>query len=69
MSVFSVVKGDPKADTTKVSTIKNGYAAVLKDTFIVSSLQLDGETFLVATEKHGMYSVKVDKVNVNKNTS
>ncbi|NLL25326.1 MAG: hypothetical protein GX261_07610, partial [Spirochaetales bacterium] len=40
---------------------------VLKDTFIVSSLQLDGETFLVATEKHGMYSVKVDKVNVNKN--
>ena len=67
MSVFSVVKGDPKADTTTVSTIKNGYAVVLKDTFIVSSLQLDGETFLVATEKHGMYSVKVDKVNVNKN--
>ncbi len=69
MSVFSVVKGDPKADTTKVSTIKNGYAAVLKDTFIVSSLQLDGETFLVATQKHGMYSVKVDKVKVNQNTS
>ena len=69
MSVFSVKKAEPKADTTTVSTIKNGYAAVLKDTFIVSSLQLDGETFLVATQKHGMYSVKVDKVKVNQNTS
>lgn len=67
MSVFSVKKAEPKADTTTVSTIKNGYAAVLKDTFIVSSLQLDGETFLVATQKHGMYSVKVNKANVNKN--
>jgi hypothetical protein len=67
MTVLSVVKGDPKADSTTTSTIKLGYAATLKDTHIVSSLQLDGETFLVATEKHGMYSVKVDKVNVNKN--
>lgn len=64
MSVFSVAKED---HTTKVSTIKNGYAAVLKDTFIVSSMQLDGETFLIATQKHGMYSVKIDKNNVNKN--
>ncbi|NLZ76341.1 MAG: hypothetical protein GX911_00020 [Spirochaetales bacterium] len=67
MSVFSVVKADPNADTTTVGTIKNGYAAVLKDTFIVSSLKLDEETFLVATQKHGMYSVKVDKNNVSKN--
>jgi len=67
MSVFSVVKGDPKADSTTVSTIKFGYAATLKDTHIVSSLRLDDETFLAATEKHGMYSVKVAKANAAKN--
>jgi len=70
MTVFSVNFDDINEETTETNSIKAGYAAVLKDTKIVSSLQLDTpEQFLVATEKHGMYSVKVNPTKVNKNDS
>ena len=70
MTVFTVDKSNPQKSTTITTNgIKFGYAATLKDTHIVSSLQLTDDSFLIATEKHGMYSVKVDPEKVNKNDS
>lgn len=62
MTIFTVDTAD--SNKTTVKTTNSGFAAALKDTHIVSSLQLNVNKFLVATEKHGMYSVEVTPANV-----
>lgn len=70
MTVFTVdTSSSPiSAGTSSTTSIKSGYAAALKDTKIVSSLDLGSNKFLVATEKHGMYSVTVNPAHVNEDS-